>query len=924
VTPLHLLRRSLGRGRLVAVLLAVVSGLAAAYVVAVPRHASTAADAAVGDTVSAANVRAREIGLSITPRPAGAPALTGAPGPGAASPFDRVDRAVRDVMGPDVEPLLADPSWAAQSDPLRLARDDGSALSLDTLQAVLRVQSGLDERVRWVSGSAPGEPTRERTVGPSDAKRTVRVVPVALAEATAARWGIAVGDRLDLVSDGGDVAAAVDVTGTYEALDPPDGFWQVEPRLTGIAAIPDPLGGVVQEGSLVASTDAYAAVSDSLWRVGPGADSGAGSPALDHSWRYPLDPAALTSEDVPALRALLVRLDGDVRLRDALPQPLRVTTGLGAVLDRYDASVGTTAVMTSFATAGVTALAVLVLALTALVGVARRREEVRMLRARGASVPLVCTLLAVEVLLVAVPVAVLAVVVVLVLVPGHTPAAAWVEAALVLLVPVVTVVVGAAQRVRALDRPAPSDADTTALVRTVRRVVAELAVVTVAVLAVTTVRSRGPAIAAGTTDWFAALAPTLVALAASVVVVRLVPIALRQTARWAARRRGLVGFVGLARAARTGATAVLPVVTVVVGATAIGLLAATTATVADQREVAAYRSVGADARVDAVRLDPRDVEALAARPGVRAVAEAYTDSAATARSGSATREVLLLAVDPTRYAEVLRGTPLELRVDSSTPGGGALPALTSPGAGLVDGSSVVTRRVEVPVRTVAEVPGLDRVVAGRSLPVVLVPLDALQALVPAAQPDTAYVATDGEGARDLAATPLDELTPGSLVTGVVTAQGVADDVAGLALPALVSSTYLAAAALAAALTLLAVLLVLAATHDERTTLVVRLRTLGLPRGRDRALAWTEVLPVVVVAALAGGLVGALAPWLVADALDLAPFTGAAVRVTVDPRPLVALAAAATVTVLAAIALLLDALAARRGALADHLRRGAAA
>jgi hypothetical protein len=31
-----------------------------------------------------------------------------------------------------------------------------------------------------------------------------------------------------------------------------------------------------------------------------------------------------------------------------------------------------------------------------------------------------------------------------------------------------------------------------------------------------------------------------------------------------------------------------------------------------------------------------------------------------------------------------------------------------------------------------------------------------------------------------------------------------------------------------------------------------------------------------------------------------------------------------VTVLAAIALLLDALAARRGALADHLRRGAAA
>ena len=408
------------------------------------------------------------------------------------------------------------------------------------------------------------------------------------------------------------------------------------------------------------------------------------------------------------------------------------------------------------------------------------------------------------------------------------------------------------------------------------------------------------------------------------LVVRLVPPALRRVARGAARRPGLVGFVGLARAARTGATAVLPVVTVVVGATVLGLLAATTGAVSAQREVAAYRAVGADVRVDAGRVDPPDVRALAARPGVRAVAPAYTDPAASVRSGTGVREVLLVAVDPAQYAEVLRGTPLEL---PPLPGGSAgvgLPAVTSPGVGLVDGSVVVTRRNEVPVRTVAEVPGLERAVAGRSLPVVLVPLESLRETVPAAQPDTVYVAADPAAARALAATPPEELAPGGLVTGVVSAEGAVADVARLALPALVAATYLAAAWLAALLTLLAVALVLAATHDERTTLVVRLRTLGLPRGGERALAWTEVLPVVAVAALAGGLVGALSPWLVDDALDLAPFTGAVDRLTVDPRPLVAVGAALAVVTLGALALLLDALAARRGRLADHLRRGATA
>jgi putative ABC transport system permease protein len=334
--------------------------------------------------------------------------------------------------------------------------------------------------------------------------------------------------------------------------------------------------------------------------------------------------------------------------------------------------------------------------------------------------------------------------------------------------------------------------------------------------------------------------------------------------------------------------------------------------------------VGADVRVDAVRVDPDDLEALGARTGVRGVAEAYTDPAASVEAADGPRQVLLVAVDPARYAQVLQGTPLEADLPAVPPSADRLPALVSPGLEVDDDSVLVVRQTDVPIGPVAVVPGLGRVAAGRDSPVVLVPLVDLRQRVPLVQANTAFVEATPAAADALSVVPPDELTPGGLVTGVETADRVAAGVSGLALPSLVTATYTAAGAFAVLLTLLAVLLVLAATHDERTALAVRLRVLGMARGVDRAVAWTEVLPVVVVAALAGGVVGTLAPWLVSAAVDLAPFTGAVSRVPVPPRPALALAAAGSVVALGALALVLDALAARRGSLADHLRQGASA
>ncbi|QIM21303.1 hypothetical protein G7075_09470 [Phycicoccus sp. HDW14] len=521
------------------------------------------------------------------------------------------------------------------------------------------------------------------------------------------------------------------------------------------------------------------------------------------------------------------------------------------------------------------------------------------------------------------PIVVLAVVPVLLLVTGTQGAGTWVEVALVALVPALAATAAVLLRVRSLEHDdSGEDAVRRArVVRVARRVVAELAVVAVAAAAVATVRSRGGEIAGGRTDWYAALTPVLVAAAAALLVLRLLPVPVRAAARVAARRRGLVGFLGLARAARTGATAALPVLAVVVGAAVLALLAALTSTIGEQREVSAWRTVGAEVRVDAVRVDADDAAALAARPGVRSVVRAYVATGATLVSGRRATPVLLLGVDPAEYGRLLADTPLHLGAPPAATGSG-LTLLAGPGIATDGDLELAVRGSRVPVGRLVVDPGLARLAAGQSLPAVLVPLDDLGELVPSAQPNTAFLAADASAAEALRT--LREpgtATPSGRVTGVDTVAAAEQRVAGRALPRLIARTYLVGALLAGVLTLLAVVLLLAATRPERAALVIRLRTMGLPHGGERGLAWTEVLPVVALAGLAGAVVGAAAPSLVEAAVDLAPFTGGAPHPALPVVPLAAAGAGVLVIVLGALALLLDAAAARRGRLADHLRKG---
>ena len=918
-----LLRHSLVAERATAVLLAVLTVVTTVFLVAVPRVESVAHDRALGDAVRTAEPAERDLGLRLTTTAGRASLASTRPTAGPTAPFGSVDTAVREAMGPQVEALLRGSFVAAQSDPLTLARASGEPLGVSSAELALRVDGAALDRARWVTGGPPGTPTTTRTLVDSAGQRNVvDVVPVALSARTAAAWGLSVGDVLDL-SAGAHTRrivspTAVVVSGTFEALDPADEVWAAEPRMLGIARVPvSPLGGSLDQAVAIAPLASYSQVGDGLWRAPADEPPPSPSPALDHTWRYTLDADRLTRDDVEVLRDFLVRLDTDPGVWARVEHVPAVNTGLGGLLDRYERDVAVTGVLTSFVTGGLTALAVLVLALTALLGAQRRDREVRLLRARGASRGQVLALVGVATSVLALPLAVLAAAAVVLLVPGETTSAAWVEVALVLVLPPLVAVLATSRRVRAIDEPAQ---ESTRSVRAARRVVLEAAVVVLAVLAVTTVRSRGAVIATGRTDWYAAVTPVLVALAAAVVALRVMPWPVARLARLAERGRGLVGFVGLTRAARTGASAAVPLAALVVGATLVTLMATLTASVSDQRELAALRAVGADARVDAARIDPPDVAALAARPGVEAAVPAHVDAAATLGSGGRVTSVVVVAVDPVRYAALLEGTPLAFS-PPSVAGDGRLPVVLSggPAVGELD---LVLRGLSTPARRIGTVPSLERAVSGQGRVVALVPLDALTAALPATQPNTVFLRASPAAQRDLddaAARGRSQL--GGLVTGVSTVSGVSAAVADRSLPRLVAATFVVGVLLAAVLSLLAVLVLLAATRAERSQLAIRLRTMGLPHGRERRLAWAEVLPLLTVGVVAGCLVGVVVPGLLAPALDLAPFTGAVTRLPIEPRPLTGLLVGLAVLIIGSLALLTDAASARRGSLADHLRRG---
>ncbi|MFF5784237.1 FtsX-like permease family protein [Streptomyces sp. NPDC012693] len=710
---------------------------------------------------------------------------------------------------------------------------------------------------------------------------------------------------------------AVTVTGIVEPRGPESAYWAVEPLLRTPALAPLIAGGEVKhywQGALLLSPASAAAVLSTM-----------GDPEV--FFRFMPASGHLTGRDTGRLAAALDSAAGGpdlLRMRKVVGPTGALTTELDTIVDAYGSMREAIGPVVAVAVFGIGAVAAVVLAMTGGLFAARRDAELALLRSRGASLTGIGLRLLGETSAVCVPAAALALVLAVVTVrapdggSGGIPlgpsllAASAVALLATLVLPLRAVVLHRRPRLHGgrddLLTARPSR----------RRTVAELTVLVLAVGAVASLRLRGTG---DSGDHLVSAAPVLVGLIAASLLVRIHPLPLRWLGRPARRLRGAVGPLALARAGRASSAGTLPLLALVLALTTAAFGGSVLAGVADARDRAALLATGADARIDGsvewTPLPPGLTAAVRGTEGVRDVAPLQIEYGVSlpSRQGPSAQPMsgTLVGVEPgsyTRHAERTGFGPFPAGLLASTGRGGedavadterVLPAIASP--------SVAERLGPAPQEIVSAAGVFRvRVVAVRSATPALPGADFL--LVNAADltrrtPTTLLVTGPEDGAALRAAV--------KARSDALQVSMRAEARAGYVDSPLQSGAeriYLGAIGVGGGFAVVAVLLSLMQSAPERTTLLARLRTMGLTRKQGRRLLGLEAVPQAVLAALGGTLVGWATVPLLAPGIDLfrlalattpgfAPLDSAPLRA--DPWSLVVPALAVVVLTAAATA-----------------------
>lgn len=452
-----------------------------------------------------------------------------------------------------------------------------------------------------------------------------------------------------------------------------------------------------------------------------------------------------------------------------------------------------------------------------------------------------------------------------------------------------------------------------------RRIVLEVAVVVLAVAALASLRTRG-LVEARTdgTDPLLAAAPLLLAVAVTIVVLRVQPLAVAAAAALAARARGAVGLLGAAHARRS--VAVLPLLALTLCAALVVGGSLIVQTVREGQRDASWERVGADARVEGVIGAGAAAEARDA-PGVDAASALLSRVGVDVDSGAASAPATVIAVDA-GFAAVAARLPAGAAPDRAQLD--RLAAAAVPGDTLavlvderlaaridVDEAVLLLDDERIPLRVVATVDGgPDGYLAD---PFVYADLDALGALLPEAPaadtlllmgPGAAAAAETVDGATEVVTRAhwLDTRRDQPLVQGVERmAQLVACAVALLAALALVTTV--------------------ASGGRARSRSLSLLRTLGVPRRFGWVLAVAELTPLVVAALVGGAAAGAGILVAAGPALGLRILAGGVAEPALHLDIGTVVAVAAGCLALAAGAIVVDVVAHRRDRPAEALRVG---
>ena len=521
---------------------------------------------------------------------------------------------------------------------------------------------------------------------------------------TAAKFGLHVGSTFEMTGPERETTGEVSkvtvlVTGIVAPIDPTSSFWAVDPTIV-VPGLQGPTDNPYWAGAVM---------------VGPGETSEIeqyfSSAGLQLEWVFPLNVGSLTGQQVQPLSNALDTLTTSVptitgNVAQAAPL-LTTSSNLLSALNQFIATAQSvdTLLWLLYVSLVVTGLAVLLLAgrMVAM----RRRAELAVIRARGASLRQIALGTAAGAALVCVPAAVLGAVLAILAVPGAGSvqaagaAGGWWPPIAVLVVAVCGPALIAAWQQRLPKGGITDRRQTTAR----RRLIVEVMLIAAAVAGIVVFRNQGNQAGSGV-NFYTSSAPLLVAIPVVIVVLRLYPLALRGLLRLSTRTSRAPAFLGLARASRTALTPALPAFALVLALTVAAFAGMVRDAVTNGEVAASWQTAGADAMVTPAPnliITPNAVRAMADVPGVTHAAALW--NALWETPGDT--QLNVLAVDPASYAALVASSQGYPQVQAGlitvpSRAGAPQPVLASPQALADLGRGVVSlstnQAVVAPVR----------------------------------------------------------------------------------------------------------------------------------------------------------------------------------------------------------------------------------
>ena len=881
MAPIRLLIARMRTDQLPGLLIIALVFATALVAAATPRLFNRVADDGLRYQVRQATVVERNLQLGRITRVEAAPGA-------AMAPVDAEEASVEEDLPDTVRSVISGDSTAAKSIVYSILDRPSNRPGFLTMQ----FQDRLDEHVELVEGRMPtGEighvpaPELPPASVPIPEDLQALTIEVAISRITAEELDASVGDTLAMVPDSNDTLVGpfgflepvmAEVVGIYEVTDPDADYWVGDRSLHQPLRVPVGINTVLIYATGLASPDAYPGFLQTSY-------------PMRYAFRYYVDPERMDAGMLDELVTDLRRMESSYASFASQPDPTVTTlqTGLLELTDRFqDERRATEAVLTT-AAIGPAAVAVAAIAILAMLAVQRRSGALIVLRGRGGSGAQLIGSHVIEGLLLAVAPAGAALLLATTLVEARAAPMSSVAAALVAIG--ATVVLAAAvipiavAPLRRIGRDAPASIGASP-----RRLAFEGLAVGLAVGGVILLRQRGLAggSAAGElagVDPFLAAVPALVGLAVAIVTVRLYPYPIRAAGWAAASGRGLVPTLGLRRAERQTGAGQLPLVVLLL-TVAIGTFSSTMLATVDRGQVtASWLEVGAAHRVDAPTNALPGLD-LTTVDGVTAVAAAHETDATLGLAGGG--HVNLVAIDAPEYEDVTNGTPADVNFPSGfvdpapseeRPGSSEnpVPAIvsralarssTTPlGVGDTFEMTVAARFATFKVvRVVDSMPGqgsgtfmvVPRGLLGPALNDR--PLDATSLFVraPAASRQAIVDAVGEGGGIDVVSqsATLGELRERPLVDAVQV---------GFAAALLIALAYAA----------LAVVIALLLSGSARARETAHLRTMGIGGRQVTLLAIFEHTPLVLVAVVAGLVLGVAVAWVVLPGLGLSAFTG---------------------------------------------------